>query len=146
MADDDGNFWRTGLIGSNGANYGNSVYWRDYGRTLETRSGLLFGYHLDLAQQADGTTYSCTFIDAQGIERTAVVNRDDKAGIINEILQKKWPNGLTVFQSPMFEGNITTPGNEGYFDMRGMLVTAIMKNGDGIEITYYFGYDYDKKV
>lgn len=144
QADDDGNYWRLGITGSNGNTYGNLVYWRDYGRTTEYHEGLIFGYHLELIRGEDSSTYSYDFND--GVHQPAVINAGDKAAIINDILNVKWPNGLPVLQSPIFEGDITIPGNEGYLDMRGMLVTAVMQDANAINITYYFGYDYEHNV
>ena len=64
---------------------------------------------------------------------------------ITSALIAKWPNGLPIIDSPIELDNgssINLPNNE-TLDLRGMLVTVILRDANVIETTYYFGYDYE---
>lgn len=83
--DTDGNLWVSNITGSDGTEYGNNIYWRDYG-TIKDQAGILVGFNVT-REELEGTEYE-----------------DD----IEAYLNATFPNGLTGENNQ--PGGISTMG------------------------------------
>ena len=134
--DINGLYWRKGLKGSKVVDgepvtYGGEVYWRDYGSIIKYSDKLYVGHALELEKNPNGGYDYELVLD----DETEIVNVRTKEDIINNILQRKWPEGL----------QLEDIGNNETLDMRGMLVSGVMiDETTNIEVTYFFVYDYER--
>ena len=121
-----GKTWYNNVTGTNIAANAN-IYWWDIGSPIGYYDGLITGEVLNFVRTNSNNNYN--------IEGgTNIINRNNIVSDSIAYLSTKYPNGLTTI-------NVSSTGP--VINRQGELVAAVFKTNENLDVTHFFGYDYN---